>query len=163
MSVLGEVLADQEFDQAFTGDPSLCVDLHHGGTTFADHREWLGEWRKLTLDLGFGFSRDDWQPPGAGGKPLSPDFADRVARAEARAILHVARAAEDDIKPPSRKPWPKGCKMRIWLGEPVYRDWFAFVEAGNWCGSLCGEGKILALEYREGRWLLVAEKASWIA
>ena len=162
MNALGEVPKGRVLDQLFT-DPNMCVELKWGGTAFADNRGWLSQWDKLKLDLGFGLARGAWESPGKDGKPLDPVLAHRLNRAEDRAILKVARAAESELTPPSSKPWPKGCEARGWLGEPAYEGRFAFIESGHSCGDLCGSGSILALEYREGRWRLIAKKASWMA
>jgi len=163
MSVLGEVPKGQALDKIFTDDPSMCIDLHRGGAAFADYRGLLSEWDKLKLDLGLGQLRSAWESPGKDRKPLESILAYRLNRAEDRAILKVARAAESDITPASREQWPKRCELRSWFGLPAYEGKFAFIESGFSCGDLCGEGAILALEYREGRWRLIAKKASWIA
>lgn len=163
MSVLGEVPKGEVLDKLFTDDPSMCIDLHRGGTAFADYRHLLSDWDKLKLDLGLGPSRSAWESPGKDPRPLEPSLAYRLNRAEDRAILKAARAAESDIKPASREQWPKRCALRSWFGLPGYEGRFAFIESGFSCGDLCGEGAILALEYREGRWRLIAKKASWMA
>ena len=163
MKVLGEVPKGPALDQLFTSDPSMCVDLYRGGTAFADYRGRLDNWDKLKLDLGLGGDRGEWEQLDKEQKPLDLDLTHRLNRTEDRAILKVARAAESDIAPPSRKPWPKRCEMRSWFGAPAYEGRFAFIESGYSCGGLCGAGEILALEYRDGRWRLIAKKASWMA
>lgn len=163
MRTLGEVPKGAALDRLFAADPSMCVDLHRGGTLFADYRGRLDGWDTLKLDLGFGDDRGEWESLDKEGKPLDPILAHRLNRSEDRAILRVTRASEKDLVPPSRKPWPKGCTWNSWFGAPAYEGPFAFIESGYSCGGMCGAGKILALEYRDGRWRLVAEKASWMA
>ena len=163
MKVLGHVPKGPALDRLFSSDSGMCVDLHGGGAAFAEFRVLLDDWDKLKLDLGFAVDRSEWQSSDEQQKPLEPVLAHRLNRAEDRAILKVARAAERDIVPPSRKPWPKRCEMRSWFGAPAYESRFAFIESGYSCGDLCGAGEILALEYRDGRWRLIAKKASWIA
>jgi len=164
MDVLGEVPKGQALDKLFTGDPSMCIDLHHGRTAFAGYRYTLSNWDKAKLDLGLDIGLVDWDAAApTGQKPIDSILDYRLKRAERRAILRVARAPESDLIPPSPKPWPKRCELRSWFGSPVYEGRFAFIETGYSCGGLCGAGSILALEYSEGRWRLVAKKASWLA
>ena len=164
MKMLGEVPKGKALDKLLTDDPSMCVDLHYGGTAFADYRYTLSNWDKAKLDLGLNIGLVDWDAAApTGQKPLDSILDYRLKRAERRAILRVARAPASDLTPPSPKPWPKRCELRSWFGSPVYEGRFAFIESGYSCGGLCGAGSILALEYSEGRWRLVAKKASWLA
>jgi hypothetical protein len=160
MDAIGKEMPDAA--QALAATPGFCVDLHHGEPSFfAGTHRGLSHLDQVLIRLGLSGGVTGWR--GAGlidPKPVDPATVRRLARVTARLTLKFAREeapAEPD------KPWPERCRQRYWLTTPVYQDDFAFVESGADCGGLCGGGRLIALEYRNGRWRVVGVHDTWMA
>jgi hypothetical protein len=163
-SALGRTPSEAELVLPATPHPDFCIDLNRPGRTFADNARRLTELDRWKLRLRLGLNPLEWediQSPLETGpaKKVDASLNARLNRAEADALLSLSSDAPD-VRAPD---WPESCDIKSWFQQPVYVGDFAFIESGSVCGELCGQGTILALEYRNGHWQLIAQRVSWMA
>lgn len=162
-SELGRPPSEAELVLLAAPRPDFCIDLNRPCRTFADDARRLTKLDRWKLRLRLGLNSVEWddiQPAPETGptKKVDASLNARLNRAEADALLRLSSDAPDVREP----DWPESCETKFWFRQPVYVGDVAFIESGSICGGLCGQGTILALEYRNGHWQLNAQRLSWI-
>ena len=146
------------------GTATRCDDLHRPMATFADDTIFLDDWERWKLRLGWDKRYQEWETVEKATmreglfRHVDPSLNRALQQAATQAMLSLDKTA----RPPERE-WPEACELKYWFHQPSYSGNFAFIDVGSTCGDLCGSGRILALEYRNRRWRVVARLPSWIA
>ncbi len=137
-----------------------CTDLHGTEISLYGDTTRIGSWDMAAMRFGLRDGLKGWHDPIDEKRSIDAGVMARLGRASARALLRLHGAPTPRI---ANKQWPKSCTSHFSLSAPVYAGNFAFVDSNSVCGGWCGGGGTMALEYRNGRWQLVATRATWMA
>jgi hypothetical protein len=154
--MLGSLPAGFNPAEVTTSSTTDCVDLHRSRLSLARNAGWLTWDERWLLRLGIGQRFDDWvryEEQSAASGPNTERASTSELKTAATAVLlgidSAASRARDAV-------WPESCRSTYSHQRPVYVGHLAFVETADW-GDGIGGTKLIALEYRDGSWHVVAE------